>query len=77
MKPGGGAPGPPGMKGGGGMPAEKVSMSIYYLHMWELEHDVPGNPNGGGGNPCPGTPTGGPPCGGASMGLEPAWPSAA
>ncbi len=29
MKPGGGAPGPPGMKGGGGMPAEKVSMRIH------------------------------------------------
>ncbi len=36
---------------------------------------VPGKPNGGGGNPCPGM-GGGPPWG-FSMGLEPAWPSAA
>ena len=36
---------------------------------------VPGNPKGGGGKPCPPI-GGGPPCG-ASMGLAPAWPSAA
>lgn len=38
---------------------------------WAVEDNVPGNPNGGGANPCPI-----PPCC-PSIGLAPDWPSAA
>lgn len=40
----------------------------------EEKRDVPGKPNGGGGNGWP--PMGPGPPWGASMGLAPAWPSA-
>ena len=59
--------------GGGGIPPINL-ISLDHVPRSVIEK-VPGNPNGGGGNPCPGI-GGGPPCG-ASIGFAPACPSAA
>lgn len=60
MKPGGGAPGPPGRpKGGGGIPPRAYVSGRVFESLLEwgtgegsagewLKGDVPGNPNGGG-----------------------------
>ena len=62
-------------KGGGGMPPVGWVSRCNSAIVLELSRShIPGKANGGGGKPGP--PIGGPPCG-TSIGLAPAWPSAA
>ena len=64
------------LKGGGGIPPyfELVSVAQDRCQSFESQN-LPGKPKGGGGKPWPGIGGGGP-CG-ASMGFDPACPSAA